>query len=97
MKFCPECGSPIAQQNTAQNAMYLKCKNCNGEMEIYENQSLLCCPYCGSKEVIMESDVVKIAKIKTGAYRDIEMTKQYTAVELNKIQIAEKEKVNKQF
>lgn len=97
VKFCPECGFPVAQQTKVQNVMYLKCKNCSGEMVIDDNQSLLCCPYCGSKEVITESDEVKIAKIKTNAYRDVEMTKQYTAIELNKMLNAEKEKANKQF
>ena len=45
----------------------LKCEECGGIMEIDETKSIICCPYCGSKELIDESDAVKIAKIESDA------------------------------
>ena len=41
----------------------LKCEDCGGVMEIDQAKSILCCPYCGSKELIEESDSIKKAKI----------------------------------
>lgn len=43
----------------------LKCEECGGIMDINEDKKILFCPYCGSKELIEESDEVKIAKIET--------------------------------
>ncbi len=42
----------------------LKCKECGGIVEADPSKSVLYCPYCGSKEMIPESDQVKIARIK---------------------------------
>lgn len=29
-----------------------KCQACGGEMEYNENQNILCCPFCGSKDIL---------------------------------------------
>ena len=42
----------------------LKCKECGGVVEVDASKNVLSCPYCGSKEMIPESDQVKIARIK---------------------------------
>lgn len=42
----------------------LKCKDCNGTLDISEDQEIIFCPYCGSKNLIIESDEVKIERIK---------------------------------
>ncbi|MBP5595048.1 MAG: hypothetical protein J6Y02_06675 [Pseudobutyrivibrio sp.] len=61
----------------------LKCEDCGGIMEIDQAKSILCCPYCGSKELIEESDDVKKAKIKA----DIELRKiEYMERKANKSQ-----------
>ncbi|MBQ0141864.1 MAG: hypothetical protein KBT06_03525 [Prevotellaceae bacterium] len=52
----------------------LKCKDCNGTMILDENKTIIACPYCGSKELIEESDEVKIETIK--ANKEIEMQKE---------------------
>lgn len=51
-------------------------------MDIEEGRDVLFCPYCGSKELIPESDTVKIERIRTGAYRDVELGKQDVAKEM---------------
>ena len=46
----------------------LKCKSCGGVMTPDENLETLFCPFCGSKELITDSDAVAVEKIK----RDME-------------------------
>ena len=43
----------------------LKCKSCNGVMEVDPEREILNCPYCGSRDLLVESDSVKIEKIKS--------------------------------
>lgn len=43
----------------------MKCPNCNGELIINEAQSYYECPFCGSKQKIVESDAVKKARIQS--------------------------------
>lgn len=45
------------------NTKILKCKSCNGTMEMDEERPILFCPYCGSKELVEESDDVIKARI----------------------------------
>lgn len=52
--------------------MELKCKKCGGSMSVSKDGTTLICPYCGETELIDESDAVKIQKIKTEAYKEIE-------------------------
>lgn len=60
----------------------LKCKLCNGIMAVDKSKKIIACPYCGSKELIVESDAVKIEEIK--AYADIEKHKDDNQLELAK-------------
>lgn len=54
----------------------IRCENCGGTMMVDDNNSsVLMCPYCGSKELIRESDEFKIEKIKNETYREIELKK----------------------
>lgn len=54
----------------SQNLVKLRCEDCGGTMMIDEGREVLSCPYCGSKKVIIESDEVKIEKIKS---KNVEM------------------------
>lgn len=45
----------------------LKCKQCGGELEVSEGQEMLYCPYCGSKTLVLESNKVKIERIRKEA------------------------------
>lgn len=71
-KFCPECGKKIT---LAKEILQLKCKSCGGTLNVDENRTILCCPFCGSKELIQESDEVIIQRIKSQTYKDIELEK----------------------
>lgn len=56
----------------------LRCKECGGIIEADPGKSVLSCPYCGSKEMIPESDQVKIARIKANERIEREKERQKT-------------------
>ncbi len=68
----------------------LKCSSCNGVLQIEENREILSCPYCGSKELISESDAVKIARTQSDAYRDVEFGRQRTELEMRRMDLQER-------
>ena len=49
----------------------LKCKSCNGTMNLDEEREVLFCPYCGSKEIFAESDSIKRERIRAKTYKDV--------------------------
>lgn len=53
----------------------LKCENCGGILSVEEGKSVLVCPYCGHKTLIMEDDAVTIEKIRSSAHKEIELEK----------------------
>lgn len=88
-KFCFSCGASIdgAKATTRSiNRVQLRCKNCNGEMDVDEDRPILMCPFCGSQEIVLEGDKVTIQRIKSKAYKEVELGKQqtYRDVELGK-------------
>ena len=75
--------------------MVLKCKECGGTLDVDDSKSIMCCPYCGSKEFIEESDSVKIVKNITNTIKDIQKTK-YEHEDANKPDKEEQRKREKQ-
>lgn len=65
-KFCNQCGSPVGNSQRA-NIVRLRCEDCDGIMEIDESREVISCPYCGSKKIVLESDGVKIEKIRSAS------------------------------
>ncbi len=49
----------------------LRCKECDGIMTIDRDREMLCCPYCGSKELFVESDDIKKERIRSRTYKDV--------------------------
>ena len=76
-RFCTACGFEIStvQANRAfpnePKKVQLKCKACGGSLDIKDGQNVLMCPYCGSKELIVESDKVSVARIRSGTAKDL--------------------------
>lgn len=76
-RFCTACSQDMtAAQNNQQPAnelkkIQLRCKACGGSMEVQNGQNVLLCPYCGSKEMLVESDKVSVARIQSGAAKDL--------------------------
>lgn len=58
------------------NRVTLKCKSCNGTMEVDSKKEVLKCPYCGSSDLLIDSDEVKIQKIKFETIKDILVAKE---------------------
>ena len=81
--------------NEKENNSSFVCKSCGAKLNIDPSQVMAICDYCGSSmlvsELINESDDVKIQKIKSQAYKDVEMGKQQLEAERIKNE-AEKEK-----
>ena len=69
--FCPNCGTKL--ENETIKKVSLKCTSCNGVLTVDSDKSVLVCPYCGARELIIENDAVKIEQIRANAQRDIEM------------------------
>lgn len=53
----------------------LKCENCGGILAVEDDKSVLVCPYCGHKTLILENDAVTIEKIRSSAHKEIELEK----------------------
>lgn len=51
-------------EESSKKTRELKCKGCNGVMEVDFDNGVAICPYCGSTETISESDSVKIERMR---------------------------------
>lgn len=69
--FCPKCGNKCETPSGAR-MIKLKCKNCNGDLEVDADKGEYICPYCGDKEKIVDSDAVQIEKVKSNTYKEME-------------------------
>ena len=47
-----------------QSAIRLQCKSCGGNLTIDTQREVLICPFCGSEELIKDSDAVAVEKIR---------------------------------
>lgn len=61
--FCSKCGAKVS--TNSQSTIHLVCQNCGSVMDYDDERQIVACPYCGSKELIKESDDVKIERIKS--------------------------------
>ena len=57
------------------STIQLKCKACDGTLKVDADREVLLCPFCGSKELINESDEVIIQRIKSRTYKEVEFEK----------------------
>ena len=48
----------------SQNTIHLQCRSCGGNRDVDRNQSLIFCPFCGSKELLVDSDAVAVEKFR---------------------------------
>lgn len=54
----------------------LRCEECGGTMTIDKSRSVLSCPYCGSTKIVVDSDEVKMERIRNERIKDVEIHKQ---------------------
>lgn len=72
--FCPSCGAYVNKESGTKTIQLL-CKSCGGIMTIDNNREVLSCPYCGSKEIVTDSDAVAVEKIRSNTYKEVEYKK----------------------
>jgi len=60
----------------------MSCQKCGSTTELDSEKQILFCPYCGAKELIVESDYVKEARIKAASREKIEENKRQAANEI---------------
>ena len=65
----------------------LKCEGCGGTLVVDENKTILACPFCGHKSLIIENDEVIIERIKTTAQKEIELEKIKSSENIQKYKI----------
>ncbi len=70
---CPYCGAYTDFKIV--KTIKLRCKECGGNMAVNEGQTIIKCPYCGSSKIIPESDAVKVEKIRSNTYKEMEYKK----------------------
>ncbi len=75
--FCENCGASLSNQSETR-LIKLKCKHCGGEMSIDSDLQEITCPYCGQKQVLLDSDAVKIEKEKYKTIKEMQKN-QYQA------------------
>lgn len=71
-EFCSYCGASV-ENNEPIKKISLKCEKCNGTLTVDSDKTILACPYCGHQSLIIENDAVTIERIRTSAYKEIEM------------------------
>lgn len=83
--FCRKCGDKVG--TNSQSTIHLACQHCGSVMDYDDERQIVACPYCGSKELIEESDDVKIERIKSKTV--LAREKQANDFELEKERYAE--------
>lgn len=75
-RFCPQCGKTIEKKApSGKHTLQLECRDCGGRLVVDSDRQVLVCPFCQSMELMVESDEVVIQRIKTNAYKEVEMEK----------------------
>lgn len=49
----------------------MKCAECGGALDVNSDRKVMCCPFCGSKNLIVESDYVKVETERIKAEHDL--------------------------
>lgn len=83
--FCSKCGAKVGTD--CQSTIHLVCQHCGSVMDYDDERQIVACPYCGSRELVEESDDVKIERIKSKTV--LAREKQANDFELEKERYAE--------
>lgn len=82
--FCNSCGHELikTRSKSTNEALKdgsvvdfktLKCSECGSSMQLDGEKDILCCPYCGSKKIIIESDYVRLEKFKISNDKELKL------------------------
>ena len=98
-KFCQECGFQIIGNNQRYyKTVQLLCKACGATMTFEAEGQLATCPFCNSKELIIEDKEVAVERIKSKTARDLKdkdyrQLQEKNRIELEKLYYEENKKV----
>ena len=83
---------PVQNHVSVSGTIQLRCKACGGIMTVQDNNRVLSCPYCGSHELLLESDDVTMQRIKSTTQKEIALEKlrQQEKQQLREIELQEK-------
>lgn len=70
--FCTYCGADVDDEPSVKK-ISLICSSCGGTLSTDDESTVLVCPYCGAKELIVDDAAVAIERIRSSAHRDIEL------------------------
>lgn len=62
-------------EDTSLRRVSLICSSCGGALSVDKDSTVLMCPFCGAKELILESESVEIEKIRSESLKEIELEK----------------------
>lgn len=83
------------------NQVQLRCRSCGGTLHMEGDQQYLYCPFCGEASLLVDSDTVKVERLRTSAQteiargqqavqRELELKRQEKEVELEKLRQKER-------
>ena len=81
----------MSENSSEPKLILMKCKACGATVQVNSEQTELICPYCKSKELILDSDAVKAEKVRSQAYVEVEKEKLKHDKEMNEASIEENE------
>jgi DNA-directed RNA polymerase subunit RPC12/RpoP len=81
----------MSENGSEPKLILMKCKACGATVQVNSEQTELICPYCKSKELILDSDAVKAEKVRSQAYVEVEKEKLKHDKEMNEASIEENE------
>lgn len=72
VSYCSNCGASTKREKQENvKKIELKCENCGGSLVVDINKSILFCPFCGKRTLIIDNDDVAIEKIRASAEKEI--------------------------
>ena len=85
-RFCNQCGySFINRGNSGNSRVSSICSKCGATMTIDIQTQEFTCPHCGAKDVILESDKVKIERMRYNSQIEADRMQYENKVEMEKM------------
>lgn len=96
VRFCVKCGEPVGNKWADDfKTVKLRCQDCNGIMNVDRDKEIISCPYCGSARMLLESDDVRIEKIKSNKMLETLRIKKAIAAEKHEQYMAKQKHLGK--
>ena len=64
------------ENNSTPASIQLRCKSCGGTLTVDEGRSVLSCPFCGSKELLLDSESVAVERVRGQTQLQLEKQRQ---------------------